>query len=316
MIAHWDDVTVVRRAEGHICGDWQYLTGDESVTVGARRLRIPAGSWSTPLHLEGSEEEIFFVLDGTGVSLQQVGGEEQAFAVGPGDCLVHLALVHAHTLQAGPDGLEVLTFGQRHYARNTLLPRAGVSWLGPTWVLQGAPEDHPYKREAAVGPPEVGELAARPSHIVNVEDVERATRDGATVARTVRDLGRAAGSFATGLRLFDAAPGKLHAPPHCHTAEEEIFVVLEGDGTLELWPGRPVDGPEEHPVRRGSVVARPAGTGVAHAFRGGPGGLSLLAYGTRDPRDVAYYPRSGKVSLRGVGVVGRLDVLDYWDGED
>jgi uncharacterized cupin superfamily protein len=316
VIAHWDDVTVVRRAEGHICGDWQYLTGDESVTVGARRLRIPAGSWSTPLHLEGSEEEIFFVLDGTGVSLQQVGGEEQAFAVGPGDCLVHLALVHAHTLQAGPDGLEVLTFGQRHYARNTLLPRAGVSWLGPTWVLQGAPEDHPYKREAAVGPPEVGELAARPSHIVNVEDVERATRDGATVARTVRDLGRAAGSFATGLRLFDAAPGKLHAPPHCHTAEEEIFVVLEGDGTLELWPGRPVDGPEEHPVRRGSVVARPAGTGVAHAFRGGPGGLSLLAYGTRDPRDVAYYPRSGKVSLRGVGVVGRLDVLDYWDGED
>ena len=316
MIAHWDDVTVVRRAEGHICGDWQYLTGDESVTVGARRLRIPAGSWSTPLHLEGSEEEIFFVLDGTGVSLQQVGGEEQAFAVGPGDCLVHLALVHAHTLQAGPDGLEVLTFGQRHYARNTLLPRAGVSWLGPTWVLQGAPEDHPYKREAAVGPPEVGELAARPSHIVNVEDVERATRDGATVARTVRDLGRAAGSFATGLRLFDAAPGKLHAPPHCHTAEEEIFVVLDGDGTLELWPGRPVDGPEEHPVRRGSVVARPAGTGVAHAFRGGPGGLSLLAYGTRDPRDVAYYPRSGKVSLRGVGVVGRLDVLDYWDGED
>jgi uncharacterized cupin superfamily protein len=316
VIAHWDDVTVVRRAEGHICGDWQYLTGDESVTVGARRLRIPAGSWSTPLHLEGSEEEIFFVLDGTGVSLQQVGGEEQAFAVGPGDCLVHLALVHAHTLQAGPDGLEVLTFGQRHYARNTLLPRAGVSWLGPTWVLQGAPQDHPYKREAAVGPPEVGELAARPSHIVNVEDVERATRDGATVARTVRDLGRAAGSFATGLRLFDAAPGKLHAPPHCHTAEEEIFVVLEGDGTLELWPGRPVDGPEEHPVRRGSVVARPAGTGVAHAFRGGPGGLSLLAYGTRDPRDVAYYPRSGKVSLRGVGVVGRLDVLDYWDGED
>jgi len=316
VIAHWDDVTVVRRSEGHICGDWQYLTGDESVTVGARRLRIPAGSWSTPLHLEGSEEEIFFVLDGTGVSLQQVGGEEQAFAVGPGDCLVHLALVHAHTLQAGPDGLEVLTFGQRHYARNTLLPRAGVSWLGPTWVLQGAPEDHPYKREAAVGPPEVGELAARPSHIVNVEDVERATRDGATVARTVRDLGRAAGSFATGLRLFDAAPGKLHAPPHCHTAEEEIFVVLEGDGTLELWPGRPVDGPEEHPVRRGSVVARPAGTGVAHAFRGGPGGLSLLAYGTRDPRDVAYYPRSGKVSLRGVGVVGRLDVLDYWDGED
>ena len=150
----------------------------------------------------------------------------------------------------------------------------------------------------------------------DADDVEPATRAGATVGRTVRDLGRAAGSFATGLRLFDVAPGKLHAPPHCHSAEEEIFVVLEGDGTLELWPRERTDGPEEHPVRRGSVVARPAGTRLAHAFRAGAEGLSFLAYGTRDPRDVAYYPRSGKVSLRGVGVIGRLDVLDYWDGED
>ena len=316
MIAHWDDVTVVRRAEGHICGDWQYLTGDDSVTVGARRLRVPADSWSTPLHVEGSEEEIFFVLDGAGVSVQQVGGEDQVFSVRPGDCLVHLALVHAHTLQGGPEGLEVLTFGQRHYARNTLLPRAGVSWLGPTWVLQGAPEDHPYKREAAVGPPEVGEPGPRPTHVVNVDEVEPTTRTGATVARTVRDLGRAAGSFATGVRLFEVAPGKLHNPPHCHSAEEEICVVTEGEGTLELWSRSSADRPEEHPVRRGSVVARPAGTGVAHAFRAGDNGLTFLAYGTRDPRDVTYYPRSGKVSFRGVGVIGRLDVLDYWDGED
>jgi uncharacterized cupin superfamily protein len=316
VIAHWDDVTVVRRAEGHICGDWQSLTGDESVTVGVKRIRVPAGSWSTPLHLEGSEEEIFYVLDGSGISLQQVGGEELAFEVGPGDCLVHLALVHAHTLQGGADGVEVLAFGQRHYARNTLLPRAGVSWLGPTWVLQGAAEDHPWKREAAAGPPEVGELGARPSHVVNVDDVEPTTRAGATVARSVRDLGRAAGSFATGIRLFDVVPGMLHAPPHCHSAEEEIFVVTDGEGSLELWSrGRPNE-PDVQPVRRGSVVARPAGTGVAHAFRAGDDGLSLLAYGTRDPRDVTYYPRSGKVSLRGLGVIGRLDVLDYWDGED
>jgi uncharacterized cupin superfamily protein len=196
-----------------------------------------------------------------------------------------------------------------------LLPRAGVSWLGPTWVLQGAPEDHPYKREAAAGPPEVGTLADRPSHVVNVDDVAPTTRSGATVERTVRDLGRAAGSFATGLRLYDVAPGKLGTPPHCHSAEEEIFVVLEGEGVLELW-SRGSDTPESHPVRRGSVVARPAGTGVAHAFRAGDGTLSVLAYGTRDPRDVTYYPRSGKVSFRGVGVIGRLEPLDYWDGED
>ena len=317
MISHWDDVRAVRRESGHISGDWQSLTGEASDWVGVQRIRIDPGKWSTPLHLEGADEEIFFVLDGSGISVQGDGSGEQAFAVGPGDCLVHLALVHAHTLQAGPEGLDVLAFGERHYAANTLLPRAGVSWLGPTWVLEGAPDDHPWKREAAAGPPEVGELVERPGRIVNVEDVEAYEREGASVARSVRDLGRAAGSYKTGLQLFEVPAGKLNNPPHCHSAEEEIFVVLDGEGTLELWPHLRRGGEhEEHPVRRGSVVARPAGTGRAHAFRAGDGGLTLLAYGIRDPRDVTYYPRSGKLNIRGVGLIGRLEVLDYWDGED
>ncbi len=317
MISHWDDVPSVRRERGHIAADWQSLTGERSSWVGLQRIRIEPGKWSTPLHLEASEEEIFFVLSGTGVSVQGDGSGEAAYEVGEGDCLVHLALEHAHTLRAGADGLEVLAFGERHYAANTLLPRAGVSWLGPTWVLEGAPDDHPWKREAAAGPPEVGELAERPARIVNAESVAREGRAGETVDREVRDLGRAAGSLKTGLRLFDVRPGKLANPPHCHSAEEEIFVVLDGDGTLELWPHLRLGGDHEtHRVARGTVVARPAGTGLAHTFRAGDGGLSLLAYGTRDPRDVTYYPRSGKVNVRGLGLIGRLDVLDYWDGED
>jgi len=317
VISHWDDVPSVRRERGHIAADWQSLTGERSSWVGLQRIRIEPGKWSTPLHLEASEEEIFFVLSGTGVSVQGDGSGEAAYEVGEGDCLVHLALEHAHTLRAGAGGLEVLAFGERHYAANTLLPRAGVSWLGPTWVLEGAPDDHPWKREAAAGPPEVGELAERPVRIVNAESVAREGRAGETVDREVRDLGRAAGSLKTGLRLFDVRPGKLANPPHCHSAEEEIFVVLDGDGTLELWPHLRLGGDHEtHRVSRGTVVARPAGTGLAHTFRAGDGGLSLLAYGTRDPRDVTYYPRSGKVNVRGLGLIGRLDVLDYWDGED
>jgi uncharacterized cupin superfamily protein len=317
VISHWDEVDTVRRERGHIGGDWQSLTGHASEWVGVKRIRVDPDKWSTPLHLEGSEEEIFFVLAGSGVSVQWDGSNEEAYAVRAGDCLVHLALEHAHTIQGGPDGIDVLAFGERNYAANTLLPRAGVSWLGPTWVLEGAADDHPWKREAAVGPPEVGELAERPARIVNVGDVEADAREGSTVAREVRDLGRAAGSLKTGIRLFDVRPGMLLNPPHCHSAEEEIFVVLDGEGTLELWPHLRLGGDlEAHPVRRGSVIARPAGTGRAHTFRAGPDGLSVLAYGTRDPRDVTYYPRSGKVNIRGLGLIGRLDVLDYWDGED
>jgi uncharacterized cupin superfamily protein len=317
VISHWDDVDAVHRGSGHISGHWQALTGEASERAGVKRIRLDPGKWSTPLHLEGSEEEIFFVLDGSGVSVQGDGSDDAAYAVGPGDCLVHLALEHAHTLQAGPDGLDVLAFGERHYAANTLLPRAGVSWLGPTWVLEGRPDDHPWTREIAIGPPTVGELSERPPRIVNVADVEPTRREGETVVRAVRDLGRAAGSLKTGLQVFDVPSGKLHNPPHCHSAEEEIFVVLDGDGTLELWPHLRFGGEHEtHAVRRGSVVARPAGTGRAHTFRAGEDGMRVLAYGTRDSRDVTFYPRSGKVSFRGVGLIGRLQVLDYWDGED
>jgi len=270
--------------------------------------------WSTPLHLEGAEEEIFFVLAGSGVSVQSEGEDTLGYEVRAGDCLVHLALENAHTLQAGDEGLDVLAFGQRTYAGGvTWLPRAGVAWLGETWAPVGAEDDHPWAREAAAGPPEIGELSPRPSNIVNVDDLDPVERDGATVGRRVRYPGKAAGSRRTGLRVAEVLPGKLNSPPHCHSAEEEIFVVLEGTGTLLLWE----DGVAESEVRAGSIVARPAASGVAHAFRASDDGMTLLMYGTRDPNDICYYPRSGKVYFTGLGVIARLgERLDYWDGED
>jgi len=209
----------------------------------------------------------------------------------------------------------VLAFGERSLAGGiTYLPRAGVAWLGETWAPVGVEEDHPWTREAAAGPPEVGELSERPANIVNVEDLEPVVRDGATVGRRIRDFGRAAASSRTGLRHAEVLPGKLNAAPHCHSAEEEIFVVLDGDGHLLLWED---DDVAEHPVRGGMVVARPPGTAVAHAFRAGEGGMSLLMYGTRDPNDVCFYPRSNKVFFTGLGLITRVgERLDYWDGED
>ena len=68
-------------------------------------------------------------------------------------------------------------------------------------------------------------------------------------------------------------------------------------------------------MREGHLVARPAGTRVAHAFEAGAGALELLVYGTRHPNDIVYYPRSNKIAWRGVGVLGRIENLDYWDGE-
>jgi uncharacterized cupin superfamily protein len=309
-IAHWDDVEGVHAADGHLDAEWHDLgTAAGTFTVGLQRIRIAPGKWSTPVHIEHSEEEIFWVLSGGGLSWQDEGGGPATYAVGPGDCLVHLARGEAHTLQAGPEGLDVLAFGQRVRGGGAYLPRAGLSWHGPSWVRSGG-EPSPWQGEARAGAPEVPPPSPRPGRIVHVDAVPGRRREGATVCRERRNLGRAAGSVATGLQHVVTDPGKLATPPHCHSAEEEIFVVLGGDGTLVLGDD------EEHPVGAGTIVSREAGTGVAHVFRGGPDGLTFLAYGTREPNDICYYPRSGKVLLGGVGVMGRIEQLDYWDGED
>ena len=73
MISHWDDVRTWRGERGHIAGTWSSLTGRASQTVGLKRIQVDPGMWSTPLHLEGAEEEIFYVLGGTGVSVQWEG---------------------------------------------------------------------------------------------------------------------------------------------------------------------------------------------------------------------------------------------------
>ena len=96
-------------------------------------------------------------------------------------------------------------------------------------------------------------------------------------------------------------------------------MILEGTGTLELWPS-PLSAArgterEDVPIRAGHVIARPAGSRVAHAFQAGPDGLTMLIYGTRKPNDMAWFPRSSKIFWRGLGVIGRIESLEYSDGE-
>jgi uncharacterized cupin superfamily protein len=92
-------------------------------------------------------------------------------------------------------------------------------------------------------------------------------------------------------------------------------VVLEGGGDLLLFDDR-AELVEEHPLRAGHCVARPGPSRpkLAHALRGGPEGVTYLAYGMRRPDEITYYPMSRKARLGGVLV--RLDLADdYWEGE-
>ena len=278
------------------------------MNAGVRRIELPAGGWSTPAHEHGREEEIFYVLGGRGLSWQ--AGE--AAEVRAGDCIVYLPGRGAHTLHA-LESLDVLAFGERNEDESVGFPRLGMSYVGSRLVgsLPGAIDGlaTQFVLESQLGPPPLPpEPAPRPPTIVNVEDVEAVTVERPHVVRTRRNLGRVAGSVTTGIQHVVVAPGKESAPAHCHSLEEEIFVILDGDGVVVL-------ADEETPVRPGHVISRPAGTGVAHMFRAGDSGLTYLAYGTRHSGDVCYYPRSNKIAFKGIGVIGRLEQLDYWDGE-
>jgi uncharacterized cupin superfamily protein len=300
-IAHWDDVEKRRNVRAQMAGTWSNLGSPAgSYRCGVTRIELGPGEMPTPAHIHGEAEEIFYVLGGSGLTWM----DEQAYEIRAGDCIVYKNFHEAHTIRGGDDGLDVLAFGAREYVPAGELPRGRSMWSITGYIeIQ---DGHPWDREPELVWPEPE--AERPSTIVATHDVEARVHGG----RRRRHLGKAAGSRWTGLTHIECNPGTLSAPPHVHSAEEEIFVVLDGEGTLELYG----EEPETYPVRRGSVVARPPGTRVAHAFRGGEPGLTLIAWGTREPNDICWYPRSRKIFWRGVGVIGRIETLDYWDGEE
>ena len=156
--------------------------------------------------------------------------------------------------------------------------------------------------------------------IAHWDDLEATHEAEGTIEFDCYDLGEAAGMRSVGVTRARVRPGKQSSLVHVEVAEEEIFVVLGGDGALELTPSPKAldDGaqPETHPVRAGHVISRLPGTRIAHAPRAGPNGLTVLAYGTRDPNDITYYPRSNKIFFRGVGLIARVDHLVYEAGEE
>ncbi|HEV2590775.1 MAG TPA: cupin domain-containing protein [Gaiellaceae bacterium] len=310
-IAHWDDVESHQNAKGEMDAVWQRL-GDAAgcKTVGLSRLRIAPGKLSTPPHSHSQSEELVYVLAGSGWSWQ----DEQVHEVRAGDCIVHVADHEEHTLRAGDDGLDVLIWGTRHPIEFGWLPRSGAVRIGWPWV-QGRTDD-PWDIEAQAEPLGFSRVSPRPKNILNIDDCPDFPDD----PFQSKELAGTAGSVVSGLNWLNLKGGDHSSVPHMHSTEEEHFVVLEGEGVLELWPSPLAEQRgavrEDVPLRAGHVVCRPGATRIAHRFTAGAGGMKLLVYGTRDFDEVVYYPRSKKIFFRGLGVITRVEHIDYMDGEE
>jgi uncharacterized cupin superfamily protein len=302
-IVHLDDVEERVIDRGPLQGRRQRLGAAAGAhRIGVSRYVLGPGQRAMPVHVHADEEEHFYVVSGWGYSWQ----DGRVWRIGPGELVVHLAQGPAHAIIAGDEGLEVLAYGSGSETGITWLPHAQAWWLDPHWLPADGPD--PFELEAQAGELELPDPETGPCPFIASPDsaeAEVSGRDG--YHERYWRLAAAAGSQKAGLSLGILEPGSLPCPPHWHSSEEECFVVLDGEGEALL-------GDETHPVRAGHVMLRPPGTGVAHAFRAGPAGLTYLVYGTRVPGDYVYYPRSGKLNFGG-GVIFRVQPVDYWDGE-
>lgn len=105
-----------------------------------------------------------------------------------------------------------------------------------------------------------------------------------------KDLGKAGGSVALGLRQERIPPGWRTSFTHAHSHEEEAAYVLQGECCVRIVePGQP---PREVPLRAGHSVFFPAGTGIAHCFvnRGTADAIVLGIGERRDAEDRVFYP--------------------------
>ena len=150
----------------------------------------------------------------------------------------------------------------------------------------------------------------RPPNVANESEAStREAKEGHFRSRA-SDLGRAVGSVKVGLQRFVVEVGYQSLPEHYHLAEEELFYVLKGRGTL-------LQDRERILVEAGDVISYPAGTEISHAFLADRGEqLEYLVFGERNKDDVIVYPRSKKIAIRSVGFLGHLgEEAGYFEGE-
>jgi len=161
------------------------------------------------------------------------------------------------------------------------------------------------------------ELRAKLIRNFNEAPLARETREPLYDSMGAR-LARGTAALKMGASVDVLEPGKRGCPYHLHYAQEEMFIVLEGHGTMRV-------AGEMLAVNAGDIVFVPPGPEYPHQMiNTSDAPLKYLSISTKDMPEVCEYPDSNKVltyasvdgSTPGFARMNRLDTdLDYWDGE-
>ncbi len=153
------------------------------------------------------------------------------------------------------------------------------------------------------------------SRVVNLDvlALEHFAKGDTYEGRSVR-IGPLLGAKSLGYSYDVVPPGKRSCPFHSHRAEEEMFFIVKGEGTLRY-------GSETRRIRAGDVICCPTGgPETAHQIvNDSDSELAYLSVSTMMPAEVCEYPDSGKVGAFGDGGMRHMtraqDGVDYWQGE-
>ena len=161
-----------------------------------------------------------------------------------------------------------------------------------------------------------------PKPLINIDELEyREFGKGARFRARRADVAARIGAEKLGYGVVRLAPGKRAWPYHAHYVIEEMFYVLEGEGTL-----RHAD--REYPIRQGDFICSPADPGQPHQIiNSSDAELVYIALSSIAEADVFLYPDSGKYGAwsgrngdprdpdRFIVFARRETAVDYWDGE-
>jgi uncharacterized cupin superfamily protein len=154
--------------------------------------------------------------------------------------------------------------------------------------------------------------------VVNVDELqlEHGTKGAKFEWRSAR-IGPKVGAKDLGYSYDVLPPGKAGCPFHSHHAEEEMFFIVKGTGTLRY-------GNETRKVRAGDVICCPTGgPDTAHQLvNDSKEDLAFLSISTMAAAEVCEYPDSSKIGAFGGKSPSRLKHMspadggiDYWKDE-
>ena len=154
--------------------------------------------------------------------------------------------------------------------------------------------------------------------VVNLEDLplEDFVQGERYASRCVR-IGPLVGAKDLGYSYDVVPPGKVSCPFHSHHAEEEMFFIVKGEGTLRY-------GAERRKVRAGDFICCPTGgPDTAHQLvNDSDAELAYISVSTMMPAEVCEYPDSKKIGAYGGLTPSRVKhmtmagaAVDYWKDE-